>query len=244
MEKLLVINGCEVSVGSNVINSGILDNPTIRNNSFGSILAKHLGRKPVHLSLHDASNDWIARSSAAWVGDNIDKIRNKEIDVIFLVHWSKAEKWEFRFPEYSEPTPFINFHHDYAYKTVSMNPAQTNLKGFQKKLIKWFERIFVEDSTFWSDNKIKNIIFLQELLKHNNCKFWFNHAYDTLNPSITTNSLLNLLDVKYFPHYLDDENTFIKFCEKNNLIHHHKIVQEANSLYAEYLKLEFEKAGL
>ena len=246
MQKLLVINGCGHSSGSEIADPPSEDGPDCRNNNFGILLAKLLGRKPIQLSMPNASNDWIARTTAAWVGDHIEEIRNKSIDVVFLIHWTQNQKWEFRFPEDTLPTTFVNYHHDCSYKSVRAEISDTE-KGFLKKLSKWFTRIFVEDLDFWSDNKIKNIVFLQELLKNNDCKYWFGDIENTFRPTLTYHSLSNFIDRTYFPYFENNSMSFVSFQKNNNSYPRENSLYydiDSHKNYARFLFEELKKAGL
>lgn len=248
MERLLVINGCSHSAGSEIPGAGIGDGEECRNGSFGALLAKRLGRTPIHLALPGGSNDWIYRTTAAWLGDNKHRIENKEIDVIFLIHWTGAERSEYRFWQPFR-TPFINYNHDIFYRSFSIGTTQ-EFQGEDRLIFKTFCKMFINGKSYWTDNKIKNIIALQGLLKSFNCPYWFGNAFDTFFNTNTYESMSKLIDKKYFPHYDNDKLAYYWFCRDNgfknqdpsNKLWH--LDGRAHDFYSNWLYREFEDAGL
>ncbi len=246
MERLLVINGCSHSAGSEIPGEGIGDGRECRDRSFGSLLAKKLDRKPVHLALPGGSNEWILRSSLAWVGDNLDKIRNKEIDVVFLVHWTGAERWEYRFPERPFLTPFIDYEHDTAYRNFSVGSIN-NMDGFAKDIFKVFTRMFAEGREYWSDNKLKNILSLQSFLQVMQIPYWFGNSFDAFIHTKTYLSMNKLVNRKYYPYFGETPKSYYWLCknigfenqDKQNKLWH--LGADAHEYYADFLKKEFDK---
>lgn len=250
VERLLVINGCSHSSGSETEGPGIGDSFLCRDLSFGSLLARYLNRKPIHLALPGGSNDFIARSTACWIGNNIDKIRNKEIDVIFLIHWTSYERWEYRFN--SDFDDGLYFFMDYVpdsdYKSFTPGSQDKYTTPFKTKLYKFFQRVFADNIEFWSDNKLKNVVFTQELLKQNDIKYWFGNTVDTFYESDTANSLLRFLDKTYYPYYRTRSKSFYWAGKKagfdNQSRHIWHLPKEAHIWYTDFLIEEFKKAGL
>lgn len=248
MDRLLVINGCSHSAGSEVITPLKGDGKECRLNCFGTTLANKLDREPVHLAMPGGSNDWIARSTATWVSDHAELIKKKEIDVIFLIHWAASERWEFRFSENPILYRYMDHKFDEKYKSFTIYQDTTNVHGFQKQLYNFFQRVFAEDSIYWSDNKIKNIIFTQELLKNNKCKYWFGNAFDSFEQSKTFDSFTKILDKKYFPYLMEQDMSFYYmlknkgFKNQSEKIWHHG--KDAHDFYADWLEKEFKKVGL
>jgi len=217
VERLLIINGCSHSVGSEI--SGPLqgDDRECRDNCFGAVLARKLNRKPVHLALSGGSNDWIARTTAAWIGDNIDSMRSGEIDAVFLIHWTDAERWEYRFRDHPADTTYIDYDHDYCYRNFTHRSENiAHLGRWPKQVYDTMNHSFAMDEEFWNDNKIKNVIFTQELLKNNGCHYWFGQAISAFNKTSRTptfDSMINLLDQRLFPYHSDEDSSFYFMCK-------------------------------
>lgn len=250
MEKLLVINGCSHSAGSEIPGAGIGDSRECRNKSFGALLAKQLGRKPIHLAIPGGSNDWILRTSMAWVGDHLMKIRNKEIDVIFLVHWTGAERWEYRFPNKPFVTPHINYDHDTEYRNFTIGSKHNDDLGkYPNEIFKLFTKMFAEGTQFWSDNKIKNIIALQSFLQVMGIPFWFGNAFDTFTKTKTYDSTNILVHRQYFPHLENINKSYYWFCKNHGFDNQDKTGElwhlgaDAHEFYAKFLKNEFDLLG-
>jgi hypothetical protein len=249
MERVLIINGCSHSAGSEIPGEGIGDGRECRDQSFGALLAAQLDRKPVHLALPGGSNEWILRSSIAWVGDNLDKIRNKEIDVKFLVHWSGAERWEYRFPEKPFMTPFIDYEHDHAYRSFSVGSIN-NMAGLGSDIFKIFTKMFATGSDYWSDNKLKNVLSLQSFLQVHQIPYFFGNAFDTFIHTKTYLSMNRLINRKYYPYLGDKNNSYYWLCknvgfenmDKNNKLWH--LGAAAHEYYAQFLHKEFIRLDL
>lgn len=249
MERFLIINGCSHSAGSEIPGEGIGDGRECRDKSFGALLAKKLDRQPVHLALPGGSNEWIVRSSMAWVGDNLDKIRKKEIDVVFLVHWSGAERWEYRFPEKPFLTPFIDYEHDPAYRSFSVGSIN-NMDGLASDIFKIFTKMFATGTDYWSDNKLKNVLSLQSFLQVHQIPYFFGNAFDTFIHTKTYLSTNRLINRKYYPYIGDKANSYYWLCknvgfenmDKNNKLWH--LGADAHEYYAQFLHKEFIRLDL
>lgn len=248
--KVLVINGCSHSVGSEIAGMGINDSRECRNLSFGAQLAIKLGREPIHLAYPGSSNDRIYRSSLVWLGNNIHLIKSREIDPIFLVHWSGVQRTEFRFEDETFVSKFIDDPtNDERYFQINVGTPSSSFT-ITKRIVDWFNQLFVVDVPYWNDNKIKNIIALQNTLKSLNIKYWFGHAFDTfnsphLNPNF--NSYLKLIDHGYFPYFNDNDMTYYRFClskgfsniDPSGKIWH--LGRDAHAFYSDFLYEQFYK---
>lgn len=249
MERLLVINGCSHSAGSEIPGAGIGDGRECRDQSFGALLAAELNRTPVHLALPGGSNDWIHRVSTAWLADHKNQIDAGELDVMFLVHWTACERTEYRFTDNPYNHQFIDYDYDDYYKSFSIGtPAPTS--GLPKTVFETFSKMFVDGTDYWSDNKIKNIVSLQSILKSNNCSYWFGNAFDTFVPTKTYNSLIKLIDTKYYPYLNDRDKSYYWMCknagfdnqDKTNKIWH--LGKDAHEYYTKFLLEEIKNAKL
>ena len=250
MKKILVINGCSHSVGSEIDGPGINDGRRCRDQSFGSLLAKKLDMEVVHLALPGGSNDRISRSTLAWLGDNIDAINSREIDPIFLIHWTGAQRSEFRVSTEPFPSPLVDHkNNDDSYRPLSVGLVSTSL-GISKKITDWFNHLFVYDEIYWSDNKIKNILTLQNTFKTHGLKYWFGDSFDFFTKGKNFNSFAKLVDQKYFPYFDNLDMTYYWFCKNNgynnidptNQIWH--LGADAHEFYSNFLYTEFVKVGL
>jgi len=257
MERLLVINGCSHSAGSETEGPGIGDGIVCRNNSFGSMLAEKLDRKPVHLAFPGGSNDRIARTSTAWISDNLDKIKNKEIDVLFLVHWTGAERSEYFFPESTfgkmDPlkTKFMDYSSDQEYWAVPYGVTADSKHGVLHETYESFNRLFENSLENWSDNKIKNIVYTQGILKQFNIPFWMGDGfYFDYKNTQTYNSLVTLIDEKYFPYHNNRNKCYYWMCteagyknqDPTNRMWH--LGRDAHRYYVEWLLKEITKVNL
>ena len=250
MQRLLVINGCSHSAGSEIPGPWIGDGRGCRDSCFGTLVARKLGRIPVHLAYPGGSNDWIARSSAAWLADHYQEIKNEEINVMFLVHWTGAERTEYSFPDHPHETKFIDYNHDTSYRAINIGTTN-QLSGDEGKVYQMFQTMFVENPQFWVDNKIKNIIYLQGLFKSLNIPYWFGDAFHLETTETQTfNSLIKLVDKKYFPYHNNRDMSYYWMCsnagfknqDKTNTLWH--LGGDAHKYYADWLMGELKKAGL
>ena len=219
MERLLIINGCSHSCGSEIAGPGIGDGPVCRDNSFGALLAGRLNRKPVHLAFPGGSNDRIARTTTTWISDNLDRIKKKEIDVLFLIHWTSAERAEYFFPKklFGEADPlktkFMDYCWDTEYWAVNSGIALEPYEGTLSEIYKSFYSLLVNSLETWSDNKIKNIVYLQSVLKQYNIPYWFGDSFFfDYKKTQTYNSLAKLIDEQYFPYPTQRDKSYYWMC--------------------------------
>lgn len=257
MERILVINGCSHSAGSEIEGPGIGDGPTCRDNSFGAVLAEKLNRKAVHLAFPGGSNDRIARTSTAWIADNLDRIKNKEVDVLFLVHWTSAERSEYFFPKsvFGENDPlktmFIDYPSDTEYWAVNSGTVDHGTNNIETEIYKSFYKLFVNSLESWSDNKIKNIVYLQSVLKQYNIPYWFGDSFFFgYKETETYNSLVKLIDEKYFPYHSQRDKSYYWMCSDAGYKNQDPTGQmwhlngDAHKYYSNWLLEEITKVNL
>ena len=253
MEKVLVINGCSHSVGSEISGQGISDSRECRDKSFGALLAQKLDRKPIHLALPAGSNDRILRTTLAWIGDNIDAIQSKKIDPIFLIHWTGTQRSEFRVNTEPCYTPFVDHrNNDDSYRPMAVG-VQSMSSGVTKKITEWFNHLFVYDEIYWTDNKLKNILALQGIFKSMGLQYWFGDSFDAFScnkKSLNFESVSKLVNRTYFPYFDNLEMTYYWYCKNEgfkNIDPTHQIWHlgaDAHTFYSEFLVKEFQKARL
>lgn len=253
MNRVLVINGCSHSVGSEIQGLGINDSRECRDNSFGAVLAKKLDRTPVHLAYPAGSNDRILRTTLAWIGDNIQAIQNNEIDPIFLIHWTGMQRTEYRLEDEPFPSEFVDhLNYDNCYRPITIGTTSMSF-NVSKRIVHWFNQLFVFDTIQWSDNKIKNIVALQSVFKSLKLKYWFGDAFDAFEGcELGKNfySISKLIDQKYFPYFNKVDMTFYRYCrsrgfsnlDPSNRVWH--LGLDAHQFYSEFLFEEFNKSGL
>ena len=253
-DRVLVINGCSHSVGSEI--SGPLegDNRECRDNSFGAVLARKLDRRMVHIAMPGGCNDWIARTTAVWLADNAAAIASGQLDPLFLIHWTGAERWEYRFPEHPFDTEFVDMQHDNCYRSFTHKSENVNKLGaWPKRIYDTMNHSFVVDEEFWSDNKIKNVLFTQELLKRQGVRYWFGNAFTAFNSRSRTptfESLIKLVDQQLFPYHSDEHLSFYFMCkalgfqnqDRQNRIWH--LGRDAHAYYADWLLQQWQGTDL
>jgi hypothetical protein len=257
MERLLIINGCSHSCGSEIAGAGIGDGPICRDNSFGALLAAKLNREPVHLAFPGGSNDRIARTTATWIADHLDKIKNNEIDVLFLIHWTGNERSEYFFPESlfgpaeSLKTKFMNYSSDKEYWSVPYSITAESKHGILHETYESFNKLFVNSAENWSDNKIKNIVYTQGILKQFDIPYWMGDCfYFGFQKTQTYNSLVTLIDEKYFPYHNNRDKCYYWMCtdagyknqDPTQKLWH--LNSDAHKYYVIWLLEEINKANL
>lgn len=257
MERILVIQGCSHSCGSEIAGAGIGDGPVCRNNSFGALLAAQLNRKPVHIAFAGGSNDRISRTTASWIADNLDKIKNKELNVLFLIHWTSPERAEYFFTESlfgpADPlkTKFMDYSSDQEYWAVPYGITAESKHGVLHETYESFNKLFLNSLENWSDNKIKNIIYTQGLLKQFNIPYWMGDSfYFDYRKTQTYNSLVTLIDEKYFPYHNNRDKSYYWMCtdagyknqDTTNRMWH--LGGAAHKYYTDWLLEEIKKVNL
>lgn len=258
MQRLLVTNGCSHTAGSEIPGAGIGDGPECREKCFSSLVAKELNRTPIHLAVPGGSNERIARSTMAWIGDNLHAIQNKDIDVVFLVHWTSSERIDYHFSRknFGEAdrlkVAFTNYANDEFYKTItSQTPVPQNASKPMEDVFKAHQTLFLHSAETWSDNKIKNIISLQSVLKSYNIPYWFGDSFFCdYYTTPTYRSLRNLVDTTYFPYHDRKDMSYYWMCNaagfknqdlENRMWH---LGADAHKYYASWLLKELEKVKL
>jgi hypothetical protein len=255
MERVLVINGCSHTAGSEIDGPGIGDSPSCRSLSFGNLVAERMGRTAINMAYPGGSNDRICRSSMSWIADNIEKILNKELDVFFLIHWTSSERADYHFSQQNFGDPdllkikFSSYCEDPYYKSfTSQSPIpETGRIGIQD-VAKAYKTLFINSFETWSDNKIKNIISLQGILKQFNIPYWFGDSFyfDYCNTP-TFQKLTKLIDTKYFPYYNCKDMSYYWMCsnagfknqDSTNRLWH--LGKDAHKFYANWLINEISR---
>jgi hypothetical protein len=86
-EKLLLISGCSHASGSEI--DGTEDSIYNRQHSFGNLLAKKIGRRPVNISSSASNNQCIARSIIEWFDECYE---SKSMDIFVLACWTESSR--------------------------------------------------------------------------------------------------------------------------------------------------------
>lgn len=255
MKKVLVINGCSHTAGSEIDGAGVGDSPTCRSNSFGNLIAERVGREAINMAYPGGSNERICRSSMAWLGDNLEKILNKELDVFFLVHWTGFERFDYHFSQerFGDPDllkiKFSSYCEDPHYQSfTNQSPVPDWGRRETQEVVRAYKTMFLNSFETWSDNKIKNIISLQGILKQFNIPYWFGDSFyvDYCNTP-TFQKLTKVLDTKYFPYYNRKDMSYYWMCsdagfknqDTSNKLWH--LGREAHKFYADWLFTELTK---
>lgn len=118
-EKILLIAGCSHAAGSEI--DGNEDSHYNRQHSFGAIVAKHLGRKVVHIAQAGAANTGVSRQVMQWFHNCYNP---DTMNVNVLVGWTEPTRlevpgsWERNYVSASHAADWYEKGSDYFYKVI------------------------------------------------------------------------------------------------------------------------------
>jgi len=237
-EKILVIAGDNHCAGCEM--NGVEDSKENRSKSFGGLLAKKLGYKPVNIAYPGSSNTGIARSVMEWVHRKYDSYL---MDVTFLVGWTESSRIDV---PYRMPKPYDTLYPGFDWVPLTQQDylmINTGYPGSQpdEKLIIADWQPFMHSQNFYFEIlTFQYILQLQYLFKSHNFKYIM---CNTLNMYSENNAQAefykNCIDTTYYYEPWENMQSFyFKYAhqghknEKAKYMHHG---EEPHRLYAEEL---------
>ena len=235
----LFINGCSHTAGSEIEASGIGDSEYNRQACFGAKLANKLGVEYINNAMPGASNDYIFRTTALWIQDNLALAKKS----LVLIHWTGAARSEYfhtgtNDPGYWDMIPFApdqhvgHLHPGYFANIPSKN--QWNAKVLSKALFM--------NELHWQVNRYLNILHLQNLLKAHDIKYVFRNALEMCEIDNRYSYYIDRIDKSQYKYFDDQTQSFFEHCLENGhsiegqLFHHHK--EDAHEYWANKLFTE------
>lgn len=238
--KIALIAGCSHIAGSEI--DGNQDSAFNRNNSFGSLLSKKLGRTPINIALTGGTNGSIARSILNWFKDNYNP---ETMDVFVIVAWTDACRLEIPIDDHVYYYDGGNPSSDWFDKTTNNYTrvifGWDGANSREKEICKFFHEVMAKHEYLMEIWALNYILQIQYFLKSMNVDYVMTSSMPTFNYNTLFNKqYLSLVDeTKYYDISADGQNTFYwKYKnlgyenEKATYWHHG---EEPHRLYAEEL---------
>lgn len=158
----MLISGCSHSVGSEI--DGTYDSPYNRQNSYGNLLAKKMGYRPVNIALCGNSNGGILRNTIEYITSEYNP---RETELFVLVGWT--EPFRMDFPIKHNITESFKVHSDWKSKSLP-NFFQANVFGVSnernsQRLLKYVKPFLAECPAYFEIYTLNLMLHLQYFLK-------------------------------------------------------------------------------
>jgi|TARA_B110000977_G_scaffold169704_1_gene219843 hypothetical protein len=206
-DKILLIAGCSHTGGSEI--DGSQDSAYNRENSFGGVLAKKLGRRSINTAMVSMGNRAIVRSVLDW----FDKFYHAEsMDVMVLVGWSENIRIDF-------PNPFpidykqANLHADY-YTSVNQDFMQINAgwaggNDFERENIPYWHEYQAKHEFMCELECANTILQLQYFLNSKDIDYLMCNTMKMFSPENKhLQFYINLIDQTKYMDLLDNDAAF------------------------------------
>lgn len=237
--KIALIAGCSHSAGSEM--DGTEDSVFNRENSFGGVLAKMVGREPINIALNGATNTTIARSVLNWFDKEYDA---NTMDVFVIVGWTESCRMEIPCEEgkyYNESNKDASWYDTEANLFNRVIFGWAGGTDHEKEIFPIYQRFMSENSSLvelWSANAA---LQLQEFFRANHIQYVMtNTLYMFTQDDRFVQSVLKFIDTKnYYNMYVTQDDAFYwkyrnqGYVNENAQYWHHG--QEPHRLFAEEL---------
>lgn len=251
-EKTMLIAGCSHAAGSEI--DGSTDSIYNREHSFGNILAKKLGRKPINVAVCGYTNSAIARSILEWFNSN------KNIDDVFvLICWTESSRIEapFEFPTWHNSVngKYCDWFSDSSTDFLQINPGhierskprtnfitnKTNYTEREKDIQADYQNFVIKRTEFTEIYSANLVLQIQFYLKYKNCKYLMcDTGYMFTHENEKYLNFYNIIiDKKNYYNFSDTQQSFYTKFKNLGYINdkakygHHG--EEPHRLYAEEL---------
>lgn len=238
-EKIMLIAGCSHTAGSEI--DGSTDSIYNRKNSYGNLLAKKLGYKPINIAVCGYTNSAIARSVLEW----FHHCYNHTMDVFVLVGWTESSRIEapFEFPTWHNEVngKYCDWFSNSSIDFLQINVSHTNFDVREKEIQNDYQ-IFITKQTRFTEILSANFVLqLQYFLNSKNCDYLMvntGHMF-TIDNYRHLSLYMHLLDrKKYYMLHNNEQSFYNKYKslgytnEKAKYAHHG---EAAHKEYAELL---------
>lgn len=145
-EKILLIAGGSDPAGSEI--DGTPDSEYNRQHSFGNLLAKHLGRRPINIAMRGVSNGCITRSVLEWFQKFYD---SETMDVFVLVGWANSSRMEapfYRPTWYNEQNPNADWVSETSFDYLQIQHGNKTANRDERDIYDRYNDFIIHDEIF------------------------------------------------------------------------------------------------
>lgn len=232
MEKIMLIAGCSHAAGSEI--NGQEDSVYNRQHSFGAVMARHFGYRPVNIAQNGMTNSGIARSILKWFEKNYNPDKMK---VFVLVAWTESTRIEVpveRIYHYNLSSKAADWFDNTANQYMRVTFGWEGGDPEEKAVVPYYHKFMTQNEMFLEVQTIQLILQIQFYLKSIGVDYLMCNSLHVLTKNKRhTEEFLALVDhAKYFKLYEDGEQFFVKYQklgyknEKAKYWHHDEVPHE------------------
>lgn len=235
----MLIAGGSDPAGSEI--DGTQDSKYNREHSFGNILAKMFGYRPINIALVGAANQGITRSVVEWVTENYDEQKH---DLFVLVGWADSSRMEVPYHRptwYHEQNPHVDWYGKTNDHWMRINPGYKGHRKDEKAFIAEYHHFIALNEILLEVYSSHYILNLQYFLKGKRIPYLMvNTLYMFNNQNIHNKWYTDQIDKKRYIDWNDNEKSFYhRYASEGykNLkakYYHHD--EEPHNRYAHYLR--------
>lgn len=239
-EKIALIAGCSHSAGSEI--DGSQDSVYNRDNSFGSVLARKLGYRPLNIAICGATNSGISRSILRW----FDQEYNSEtMDVFVIIGWTESSRLDVpaqdRPGDYFSGNPHCQWYDPSVNSFYRINYGWQGHTAYEKETIPEYQKFMAKNEIMLEIWGSRDVLMTQYFLKTLNIDYVMCSTMHMFTPKehFSSYTIELIDDTKYYNlREAEDQSFYWKYKNLgyNNpkaMYWHHD--EEPHRLYAEEL---------
>lgn len=235
-EKVLLFVGCSHAAGAEM--DGSFESDYNRKNSFGNLLADHLGYRAINLGSAGCTNSTIARSVIEWVEKHYDP---SVMDLFVLTAWTESTRIEIPAQNpiwYHEADRYADFTSKTYHYYHRVNLGLTEADGFPSDILT-YQKFMAENETFLQIYSANLVLQLQYFLKEKNINYLMCNTMHMFDKNDYINFYLKQIDQNRYIDAFQNDKVFYWYYRNNGYEnpkaqywHHNEI---PHKLYAEKL---------
>ena len=244
MEKIMLISGCSHAAGHEI--DGKEDSQYNRDNSFGNLLAKKLGYRPINLATGANTNPGICRNVLEWCGKFYDP---KKIKLFVLTAWTEPTRMEMPWHRpswYSRTNEFADWFPKEDSSYIRINAGHEPTDREEKEPVLLYQEFMAINDTYLQILSANIILQTEYYLKLNNIDYLMSNSSFMFGDAKQLDFYKQTFDQTRYLNMLDNAKSFyLYYAEqgyqnpKAQYFHHD---EEPHRLYAETL-YNFIKQG-
>lgn len=201
MEKIMLIAGCSHAAGAEIDGTG--DSYYNRDNSFGNVLAKNMGYRPVNIASSASANPTIARMILEWFDQNYDP---NNMEVFVTIAWTESSRMELpseQGTDYACANVTADWFSKYDGRYIRINQGWPGGDGYEKRITPYYQKFIATNLIYLEILSANLVLQLQYYFKSLNIKYVMCNTMHMFTRNEHTEFFLKLIDRN---HYIDVDN--------------------------------------
>lgn len=205
-DKILLISGCSHAAGSEI--DGTEDSIYNRQHSFGNLLAKKLGYRPVNISAGASNNQCISRTIIEWCEEFYDP---NNIDLKVLIAWTESTRLDVpmnRTVWYEHWNTSSDYISKVSREYIKVNLGHTGLDKEEQEMIKIYHQFIIQNPVFIELLSANLVLQMQYFLQLHKIDYIMCNTMHMFGDDHHLNFYLKLIDKTKYYNLQDNQQCF------------------------------------